>query len=289
MGGAEEVGSERTEELAQEHPYLILIGRAGWIAKGLVYALTGVLAFLIAVRSASGDESSTGDGEASQSGAVAAIAERPAGSVLLLILAIGLGIYGAWRIVTLIIPADTDAETWATRLAYAVSAVTSLLLALTAVSFALDPGDAESDQDAQIERMSRAALEWTGGRIAVFLAGVVVGMIAVFFARKAMAATFSGELAEGGVGAISDETIVTIGRVGWFGRSAMMLLIGFFLVRAAVLFDADEAQGLDGSLRQAAGSPLGLGLVAAVGLGLFAYGVFCLLSAPNRKLVAADG
>jgi hypothetical protein len=67
-----------------------------------------------------------------------------------------------------------------------------------------------------------------------------------------------------------------------------MGLIGFFLCRAAVRFDADDAQGLDGSLRKAASSGLGTGLVLVVAVGLLVYGVFCVLSAPRRLLVAAD-
>jgi hypothetical protein len=84
------------------------------------------------------------------------------------------------------------------------------------------------------------------------------------------------------------ETIVAMGRVGWVGRTAMMGLIGFFLCRAAVRFDADEAQGLDGSLRQAVTSPVGTVLAIVVAVGLLVYGLFCALSAPRRLLVAAD-
>ena len=77
-------------------------------------------------------------------------------------------------------------------------------------------------------------------------------------------------------------------RIGWLGRSGMMGLIGFFLARAAVRFDPNEAQGLDGSLRKAAESGAGTWLVIAVGAALIVYGVFCVLSAPKQRLVGAD-
>jgi hypothetical protein len=79
-----------------------------------------------------------------------------------------------------------------------------------------------------------------------------------------------------------------MGRVGWAGRTAMMGLIGFFICRAAWRFDPDDAQGLDGSLRKVAESGLGTALVLVVAAGLFTYGVFCIVSAPRRLLVAAD-
>ena len=68
----------------------------------------------------------------------------------------------------------------------------------------------------------------------------------------------------------------------------MMGLIGFFLIRAAVNFNPDEAQGLDGALRKVADTTIGATLVVAVGIGLLLYGTFCLLSAPRRRLAPAD-
>ena len=82
--------------------------------------------------------------------------------------------------------------------------------------------------------------------------------------------------------------IVVLGRIGWIGRAGMMAVIGFFLCRAAWQFNPDEAKGLDGSLRQAAGSTGGTILVIVVGAGLLVYGAFCVISAPRRRLVPAD-
>jgi hypothetical protein len=44
----DEVGLEHAEEFAREHPGLVKFGRTGWVAKGVVYALTGFLALLVA-------------------------------------------------------------------------------------------------------------------------------------------------------------------------------------------------------------------------------------------------
>ena len=68
----------------------------------------------------------------------------------------------------------------------------------------------------------------------------------------------------------------------------MMLLIGFFLLRAAWESDASEATGLDGALRRSVETPFGTGIVAAVGIGLIVYGAYCVISAPRRRLAPAD-
>ena len=61
-------------------------------------------------------------------------------------------------------------------------------------------------------------------------------------------------------------------------------LIGYFLVRAAIDYDPDEAVGLDGalaSLRDASYGPILLGVVAA---GLIGFAAYSLADARYRKV-----
>lgn len=286
-----DVGVEQAEEFAREHPAVVRFARVGWLAKGLVYALTGFLALAIGIRSTNGSSSSGGgDQEASQTGAIARIAENPAGAIVLWIVAIGLVIYSLWRLASVLLPADNDLKGWATRAGYLVSAVTYLLLAWTAITVARRPSSGSDGQseDGKVESFTRDFMTNNAGRVVVFLVGVLLMVIAAVFLWKALSASFTSQLLPGGVGPVSHQMLVVLGRIGWVGRSAMMALIGFFLARAAVRFNPDEAQGLDGSLRKAASSGIGTWLVVVVGVGLFVYGVFCALSAPKRRLVGAD-
>lgn len=287
-----DVGVERAEEFAREHPAVVKFGRVGWLAKGIVYSLTGVLALLIGIRASDGSTSQGGgDQEASQTGAIARIAENPIGVIVLWVMAIGLVIYSLWRLASVLLPADNDLKSWLNRGGYVVSAVTYLLLAWTAVTFAREPsasGENRESQDSKIEKYTRDFMTNDAGRILIFAIGVVLFVIAGVFLWKAISGSFESQLLPGSVGPVSHQTLVVLGRIGWAGRSAMMALIGFFLARAAVRFDPDDAQGLDGSLRKAASSTLGTWLVVAVGVGLLLYGVYCTLSAPKRRLVGAD-
>jgi hypothetical protein len=288
----DDVGLERAEDFARQHPGLVKLGRVGWVAKGVVYVLTGILAMLIAVGSTSGSGSTGATGgsgqEASPGGAISRIAETSGGTFLLCVIAAGLVLYSAWRVVTALLPADTEAASWLTRAGYLISAATYLVLAWTALSFVRNPGDPQQSEDSRIESFTADVLSRSFGRVLVFAVGAVVLIVAATFLWKAVTASFTSQLGAGGIGPISHRTLVAMGRVGWVGRAAMMGLIGFFLCRAAVRFDADDAQGLDGSLRKAASSGLGTGLVLVVAVGLLVYGVFCVLSAPRRLLVAAD-
>ncbi len=289
-GSSDEVGSEAAERAARSNPAVIAFARVGWVAKGVVYGLVGVLALTIVFGAQGSSSSNGGSGEeASQSGALAKIAESPAGSILLYVLAAGLVIYALWRLFTVIMPADNDAESWLTRAGYLVSAVVYSVLAWTAFTIASSGGSSgQQSEDAKVERVTRDFLEMTGGRAIVFGAGAALIVIGAVFLYKAYSAKFEKQLEHRGVGPISYRMIVAMGRIGWVGRAGMMAVIGYFLCRAAWRFDPDEAKGLDGSLRQAAGSTVGTILVIVVGAGLLIYGAFCVISAPRRRLVPAD-
>jgi hypothetical protein len=287
-----EIGSERAEHFAREHPNLVKLGRVGWVAKGVVYGLMGLLAVAVALQTsdaqAASGERAAGQQEASASGAIAAIVESSAGAALLYVIAVGLALYVAWRIVSIVLPADNDADAWLTRAGYAVSAIAYSILAWTAFSFARHPGTGEASEDARIEQFTRDLLGNGAGRVAVFVLGAVLVCTGAYFLYKGAAATFESDLAPGGVGPVSHDTLVTLGRVGWVGRALMMGLIGFFLARAAVRFDPAEAEGLDGALRRVSGSSLGTVLVLVVAVGLVVYGAFCVISAPRQRLTGAD-
>jgi hypothetical protein len=131
-----ETGSQTVEDLARRHPALLTVARLGWVAKGVVYALLGVLVVPIAVEGLTTERSGNGGREASQVGAVTEIAETSFGAVALWIIAGGLGLYIFWRLVSILLPAENTAKAWATRAGYLVSAVMYSVLAWTAVTFA---------------------------------------------------------------------------------------------------------------------------------------------------------
>ena len=69
--------------VAHRHPAVIAIARLGWVAKGIVYGLVGVLAVPIAIEGLRADRARDGDQEASPLGAVAEIAETSLGAIAL--------------------------------------------------------------------------------------------------------------------------------------------------------------------------------------------------------------
>src|SRR5438874_7380755 len=66
------------------------LARAGFVARGVIYILIGILALKLAL----------GDGSkaANQQGALRTVAQQPFGKVLLTLVAIGLAGYSLWRL-----------------------------------------------------------------------------------------------------------------------------------------------------------------------------------------------
>jgi hypothetical protein len=294
------IGTDRAERFLAGHPSLVMLGRVGWVAKGVVYALVGLLALSIALNSEAsgpGEQQSGGSAgsEASQSGAIARIAEASFGATILGVVGAGLLVYAVWRAITALLPADNGARAWATRIGYVISAVVYTALAWSALSFVSNrsaggqtSGDASDSEDARVERFTREVMSHVGGRWLVAVGGVVLIAIGLYFARKGTKTPFEDQLAGRGAGPLSHHHIVMLGRIGWVGRGLMTALIGTFLIRAALNYDPEEAEGLDGALRRTVDSGVGAVFVAVVAFGLIVYGVYCVASAPQRRLASAD-
>lgn len=268
--------TEEAVEAASEH--FEALGRAGWVAKGVVYGLLGILFIQVATSSPA-----EAPDEANQAGAMEAVAETPLGTVLLVVLAAGLALYAIWRLFTVILPGDWTGRALLDRLGYLVSTIVYSALLFTIVGL-IRTRDRAADEreDRIVEDLVKDVLSVTAGRTLVVVAGLVVIGIGAVFAHKGATLSFRSQLER--CDGVEGGAIDHLGRVGWIARGISMALIGAFLIRAAQQFDPEEAAGLDDSIRQLTGSWWGVGLALVVGAGFVAFGVFCVLSARHRKL-----
>lgn len=272
---------QRAERFIEGHQRFIRdFTRVGWLAKGVVYLLFGVTAIAIAQQSSAPDE-------ASPQGALGQVMEAPAGRGLMAVMAVGLLLYALWRTASAILIDGSGLQEWGDRIGYSFSAIFYALLAITAGRSAwsgVEPGESNT-----IEKVSRSLLENGLGRIALGLGGLITMAIGAYFAiHKGAQRSFVDDVAGisksgPGSGAL-DRAIYMGGIVGWVGRGVVTALVGFFVVRAAVSFDSDEARGFDQALREATTTTAGSLLVWVSAIGLVAYGAFCILSHRRRTL-----
>lgn len=277
-GGVADSVADGVDQAVRERPAIETATQLGWIAKGLVYFLMGATAVSIARQQPTDDD-------ASPKGALGQVLEQPGGRILLAVLAVGLVLYCAWRVLSVAVIRDHDVTAWMDRIGYSFSALFYAVLAFVAGRTALrgsDPG-----RDNTVERLSRSLMDTGWGRVLVGLAGVVVIVVGVFFiVRKGLMRSFVDDLkgvGDGGGDAVGT-TLLVSGIAGWIGRGVVTALVGFFVLRAAIQFDPSDARGFDGALRRVATSSTGAIFVWFCAAGLVLYGAFCLLSHRRRRL-----
>lgn len=262
--------------------------QVGWVAKGVVYGLMGIIAIPIAVNGGGG----SGD-EASQQGALAEISNTTGGTVLLVIMAIGLLLYALWRLTTACLPGDnSEAKTWAHRVGWLFSAIVYGFLAVSSISFVVSSGGSSGSESGSssggqstVEEISASLLESTGGRWLLGFGALVALAVAGYFAYKGVQRTYLDDIDLASATSIEQTVMTKLGVLGWIGRSVTVGLIAVFVLRSAITADPDEAEGLDGALREIASQWWGVLLILVAGFGLLAYGIHAAVSARHRRLL----
>ncbi len=272
--------------LTAEHPGVVKIGRVGWFAKGVVYAIAGLLALQVAAKASGWSKSAAaGTQEASPTGAIKTVAGSSGGTALLWLLAVGMLIYAAWRLVSALMPGGKGTDARLHRAGYAVSAVIYATFAISAIALARR-ATSDPNGNKKVTDISASVMRHTAGRWVLGLVGVIVIAVGLYRLFKGVKVDVTDELDLSGMSSTRITWTKRLGAVGEVGRGIGIGLVGFFLLRSAVTYDVNEATGLDGALRRLAASSWGLGVVFFVGVGFAAYGIFCLATFTHRRLQA---
>jgi len=261
---------------AGQSPWVERLGRAGLVAKGVLYAVVAILAVKVAL---GGREESP-----DRHGALHAISEQPFGQVLLVLLALGLAGYALWRLAQAVFDRDLEGE-GAKGLAkrgtsLAKAALYAGLCALTVSTlFGDEQGGSGNEQ-----QTTAGVFEWPAGRYLVYAAGLGFVGAALFNGYRAVTCKFEKKLKTSEMGDAEETAATGVGILGHLARMVVYGLIGIFLLRAAWDFDPKKARGLDGALLEVSQAPYGGLLLGAVAIGLFAYALYCFVEARYRKI-----
>ena len=245
------------------------LARFGYAAKGLVYALVGGIAIKAGL-AAGGAEGTTQ--------ALATLAGSRGGRAVLVAIALGLLAHVLWRLVQSLLdpehPEGGPKRLWM-RGFYLVSAAVYASIATTA--WQLGHGDRAADGQAHETWVARL-LHQPLGTWLVMAAGLAVLGYGIHQLVKAGRGDVNrhmqppnGETRRG---------LSVLGRIGTGARGLVLLPIGWFVFNAGRQYRAAEAADTGEVLRMLEHDPL----VAAVGVGLLAYGLHQVAKAVFRRI-----
>jgi hypothetical protein len=262
--GAEDVAASRGFEW---------LARSGFVARGVIYGLIGVLAVEVAV--------GVGGKTTNQQGALETIARQPSGVVLLGLVAAGLAGYSLWRFVHALLghgPERTDGTF--DRVAAFASGLVYAGLCAVAVSIMLGSGGASQNTS----KTTGGVLGWPAGTWLVGIAGAVLIGVALYQGYRGVSRDFLEDSKTEQMSPRVRAWVEWIGCFGHIARGVVFALVGIFLIKAAVEFDPTKAIGLDGALAKLAGESYGPFLLGLVSTGLVAFGLYSFSDARYRRI-----
>ncbi|MFD3480335.1 DUF1206 domain-containing protein [Streptomyces sp. NPDC058695] len=253
--------------------------RAGFAARGAIYVLIGVLSLRIAFSGGGGEQADRG-------GAIAEIAEKPFGTVMLWLLGIALVGMALWRLTEAAFgQAGPDGEKASKRAMAAGRCVFYGFVAYSVLSYAAGEkgsGSGSSDKDSQ--DLTAKVLDWPGGQWIVGIAGAAVAGAGVWIAVRAFMRKFQKHLKVSDMSLKTRKVVNSLGMFGGACRGAVFAVAGGFALVAALKHKPGKAKGMDDTLRSFADTPAGPWLLVLIALGLAAFGVFSWANARWRKL-----
>lgn len=258
-------------------PWLERGARVGFVVKGVLYLTIGVLSALAAAGAGGRTVTNTHDAMGVLDGAF--------GQPLLVMIAIGLFGYGAWRIVGAVTDAENrgrDAKGIAVRIGHAASGVAHLAVGGAAARLALWDKASGGGHDKHAKDWTARALELPGGQLVVIAVAIGIAAFGLYQLYCAWMAKLDRELDVARLPKGIQRIVIAIARFGIAARGVVFVVIGVLFVRAAMNHDPREAGGTGASLREL--FAFGRWTFVVIATGLAAYGVYQLVNARYRRI-----
>ena len=248
------------DDLAGESRFQLLT-RLGFAGRGLLYIVIGLLVIL------------TGRTE-DLTGALDYLGHG-IGKVLLAVMAVGMAVYGVWRLTDAVFGIESGRhhwKAWRKRAAAAASGIIYGFLAYKSVLILLG----EHVESGEAKRHAADALHMPAGELIVLIAaGVLFGAAIVQF-YKAVSCSFLKPLE---CQEHQKTWIRWLGRIGYAVRGLVFLVIAYLLAQSAFHTNTAEAGGLEQALNFL--SPASRRWIAG---GLMLFGAMSLVEARFRRI-----
>ena len=258
--------------------------RLGLACRGVVYLLVGYLALRLAL-----ETHGRLGAPASSAGAVQEVVAPAWGRVPLVLLVAGLAAYALTQLVEAVFRPARATGTMGRWWQRAVSSWGFLVYLVFCVSTARLLAGTPAKQTAQSEQrqdisMATELLRTGWGRLLVALVGILVVAGGLEAGRRAVRFNFRERFTVEHMSRALAIITRALGAFGCVARAVVFVLVGVFLLKAAVLSSANQAKGLDAIFRSVGSTPYGSWLLGLLASGILCYGLYCLVEAKYRDL-----
>ncbi|WP_037325447.1 DUF1206 domain-containing protein [Salinimicrobium terrae] len=251
------------------------MARTGFVAKGVVYGIIGVLTFKAAF--------DMGGQKAGQLQVLEFLEKQTFGNILLILMALGLACYAAWRFVQSIKDPENigdDKKGTAKRIAFFCSGLLYLGFGVLAALKAFGSGSGSSGSSSA-QQSSFLATDTGLWIIGIVGAGIIIA--GIFQIVKAYKNDYYKKFGLASIDEKRRESIKKTAEFGLTARGVILLIIGFFAIQAAVNSNPSEIKTTQEAFAFIQESSYGAWLMGLVAAGLVAYAVYMFLMAKYRR------
>jgi hypothetical protein len=257
------------------------LARFGCVSIGVVYNLVGLMALLSVL--------GISDEDADEEGVMTIVENLPLGEVLLGGIILGLIGYIIWRI----FEAITDPYEFgnhykglARRTGIGLSGIGYAIIAFGAAQILLGESGGDSEEDQQL--LVSQVLEMPAGAWIVGAAGAITAFAGIvqflFVAQKKYVRRVKFEKMSEGL----KKTVHLLAWYGYIARGLLLLVIGYFILSAAILGDPQEVGDTDTAFDFIGEGWVGNILLSLVALGTMSYGFFMFIFARYYQFEKGD-
>ncbi len=257
---------------AAANPWLERLGRLGYVVRGVLYGVMGILALRLAL----GEPTRTAD----QRGTLYLLSGSPVATVLMVVVIVCLAAYSLWGFIRAAydpLGRGEDAVGIVARLGFAWSGLNYAALTVFALTFLV--GATKGDGSDTLQKTVGAGLSAPAGGAIIIIAGIIGIATGLGQFVDMYKAGFEKDLKRNQMSRVERVVVDSLGRFGMFSRGVIFTMLGFFILLAGLHHDASRAQGIGEAFQVIARQPLGHLSLAVVGTGLVALGLHSFANA----------
>lgn len=250
-----------------KHPWLQLIARTGYVTKGFVYFMVGLLALQTAI--------GMKEGASSTQQTLREFLNEPYGSILLIGCSAGLLAHAIWRILQAVIDPENRGKSLQTILFRFIDFLTGCLyLSLAYAAWQIFNGLHAQSSNKSTEIWVGKVLQLPYGKWIVLLSALIIVIAGLYQFYTAYSGSFTYSFEKERMSIREENFLGYLGRIGMFSWGIVYLMIAVLFYKAAIQYNANKAGGLSEALNALRSQPFGNWILGITSGGLLIYGIY---------------